>query len=86
LIRISFGPFKLNQMQESDVEEVKTNILRDQLGLPRIALRPEQATQSGAKSRAKFGAGKSTTPKRLSSSSRKVHHANHQRQKTRRPS
>ena len=107
LIRISFGPFKLNQMQESDVEEVKTNILRDQLGLPRIALRPKQATQSGAKPRAKFGAksgaGKSTTPKRPSSlpatskrslktssrpssSSRKVHHANHKRQKTRRPS
>ena len=39
LIRVSFGPFKLNQMEEGDVEEVKTNILRDQLGLPRLALR-----------------------------------------------
>ena len=116
LIRVSFGPFKLNQMQDGEVEEVKTNILRDQLGLPRVALRPEDKTKSGW---AKPGSGKSgarkAAPKRQpnaqaspkaapknslkhtskpaaksssrpSSSSRKVHHANHQRQKTRRPS
>ncbi len=32
LIRISFGPFQLNDLPEGSVEEVKTRILQDQLG------------------------------------------------------
>ena len=32
LIRISYGPFRLNEMEPGDVEEVKPRILRDQLG------------------------------------------------------
>jgi 23S rRNA pseudouridine2605 synthase len=32
LIRVSYGPFRLNQMQPGDVIEVKRKILRDQLG------------------------------------------------------
>jgi len=122
LIRVSFGPFKLNQMQDGEVEEVKTNILRDQLGLPRVALRPEDKAKSGwakpggakpgsAKSGARNSGARKAAPKRQpnaqalpkaspkntskpaaksssrpSSSSRKAHHANHQRQKTRRTS
>ena len=35
LIRIGYGPFHLNDLVESKVEEVKTSVLRDQLGLPR---------------------------------------------------
>jgi 23S rRNA pseudouridine2605 synthase len=33
LIRISFGPFQLGEMEEGQVEEVKTRILKDQLGI-----------------------------------------------------
>jgi 23S rRNA pseudouridine2605 synthase len=32
LIRISYGPFRLNEMNPGDVEEVRTRILKDQLG------------------------------------------------------
>ena len=32
LIRLSFGPFQLGELGEGDVEEIKTRILRDQLG------------------------------------------------------
>ena len=32
LIRISYGPFRLNEMNPGDVEEVRSRILRDQLG------------------------------------------------------
>jgi 23S rRNA pseudouridine2605 synthase len=33
LIRISFGPFQLGELAERAVEEVKTRVLRDQLGM-----------------------------------------------------
>lgn len=33
LIRISYGPFRLNELQPGEVEEVKPRVLRDQLGL-----------------------------------------------------
>ena len=32
LIRISYGPFRLNDLQPGEVDEVRTRILRDQLG------------------------------------------------------
>ncbi|NEX47106.1 pseudouridine synthase [Pseudotabrizicola algicola] len=32
LIRISYGPFRLNEMEPGEVEEIKPRILRDQLG------------------------------------------------------
>ncbi|HEX5846660.1 MAG TPA: pseudouridine synthase, partial [Rhodoplanes sp.] len=32
LIRVSFGPFHLGEMQEGEIVEVKTRVLRDQLG------------------------------------------------------
>ena len=32
LIRVSYGPFQLGEMQETAVEEVRTRMLRDQLG------------------------------------------------------
>ncbi|WP_343116757.1 pseudouridine synthase [Ostreiculturibacter nitratireducens] len=32
LIRVSYGPFRLNEMQPGDVVEVKRRVLRDQLG------------------------------------------------------
>ncbi|MES2335816.1 MAG: pseudouridine synthase [Pseudomonadota bacterium] len=33
LIRVSYGPFRLNELKPGEVEEVKPRILRDQLGL-----------------------------------------------------
>ncbi|MEP5762759.1 MAG: pseudouridine synthase [Litoreibacter sp.] len=33
LIRISYGPFRLNDLKDGEVEEVKSRVLRDQLGL-----------------------------------------------------
>ena len=80
LIRISFGPFKLNQMEETDVEEVKTNILRDQLGLPRLKERPD--AQSNSKPAPK-GWAKAKT--KTQATTGKTKNAHHQRQKTRRP-
>jgi len=35
LIRLSYGPFSLGNLEDSDVREVKTNVLADQLGLAR---------------------------------------------------
>lgn len=32
LIRVSYGPFRLNELQPGDVEEVKAKVLREQLG------------------------------------------------------
>jgi 23S rRNA pseudouridine2605 synthase len=32
LIRVSYGPFQLGELAEGDVEEVKTRVLREQLG------------------------------------------------------
>ena len=32
LIRISYGPFQLGELEEGGVEEVKTRVLREQLG------------------------------------------------------
>ena len=32
LIRVSFGPFQLNELAEGDIEEVRTRTLREQLG------------------------------------------------------
>jgi 23S rRNA pseudouridine2605 synthase len=41
LIRISFGPFQLGELAEGAIEEVRTKVLRDQLG-------PSLATAAGA--------------------------------------
>src|SRR5262249_58595117 len=32
LIRVSFGPFQLGELAEGEVEEVRTRVLREQLG------------------------------------------------------
>ena len=50
LIRVSYGPFQLGQLKPGEVEEVRSKILRDQLGLdgakpdrPETAAHPEKA-------------------------------------------
>lgn len=48
LIRISYGPFRLNELKSGEVEEVKSRVLRDQLGIasedaaPRPKKKPPQ--------------------------------------------
>ena len=41
LIRVSFGPFQLGELGEGEVEEIKTRVLRDQLG-------PKLSAEAGA--------------------------------------
>jgi 23S rRNA pseudouridine2605 synthase len=38
LIRVSFGPFQLGELAEAEVEEVRTRVLREQLGPKLVAL------------------------------------------------
>ncbi len=48
LIRISYGPFRLNDLEPGEVEEVKARVLRDQLGMetaPR--LKPSRVRPGG---------------------------------------
>ncbi|WP_420397688.1 pseudouridine synthase [Nioella sp.] len=45
LIRVSYGPFRLNELKPGEVEEIKPKVLRDQLG---IAL-PEGHAEAKAK-------------------------------------
>jgi 23S rRNA pseudouridine2605 synthase len=33
LIRVSYGPFRLGELAAGEVEEIKSRVLRDQLGL-----------------------------------------------------
>src|SRR5207248_3953404 len=56
LIRVSYGPFQLGELAEGTVEEVKTRVLREQLGEKIASLagadfnRPMQGEKSGEKS------------------------------------
>jgi len=45
LIRVSYGPFRLNDLKPGEVEEIKPKVLRDQLGLEL----PEGHAQAKAK-------------------------------------
>ncbi len=53
LIRVSYGPFRLNELNPGEVEEVKPRILREQLGLQEDADTPKPvrklAPRPGAK-------------------------------------
>jgi 23S rRNA pseudouridine2605 synthase len=53
LIRVSFGPFQLGELGEGEVEEVRTRVLREQLGDKLVRL-----------SRADFSAPHSPTPRK----------------------
>jgi 23S rRNA pseudouridine2605 synthase len=46
LIRVSYGPFRLNDLKPGDVEEIRPRVLRDQLGLtdPEEAAEPKRKT------------------------------------------
>jgi 23S rRNA pseudouridine2605 synthase len=50
LIRVSFGPFQLGELAEGDVEEVRTRVLREQLGPKLVALSGADFSQPHAPS------------------------------------
>jgi 23S rRNA pseudouridine2605 synthase len=52
LIRISYGPFRLNELQPGEVEEVRPKVLRDQLGLTGEASDGDAPRQPGRPPRA----------------------------------
>lgn len=65
LIRTSYGPFRLNELQPGEVEEVKPRILREQLGLSEEDLpsTPRPGRKTEAKPAAKPAAkGKTLKP------------------------
>ena len=87
LIRVSYGPFQLNDMEEDMVEEVKTGILRDQLGLPRD--QSDTAQDAATLSVKKQPHNPANTRNKANSKNSKYKgnsNANYQRKKTRHPS
>jgi 23S rRNA pseudouridine2605 synthase len=71
LIRISYGPFQLGDLAEGNIEEVRTRVLRDQLG-PALAIAAGadfSSPQFGAKESEEAGA--ISTPRMHPRSSRK---------------
>jgi 23S rRNA pseudouridine2605 synthase len=52
LIRVSYGPFRLDDLKPGQVEEVRPRVLRDQLGLSETPRpRPERARPKDGKGR-----------------------------------
>jgi 23S rRNA pseudouridine2605 synthase len=53
LIRVSYGPFRLNELKPGEVEEIKPKVLRDQLGIAlpegHAEAKPKPARPGGAK-------------------------------------
>jgi len=67
LIRVSYGPFRLNELAAGQVEEIKGRVLRDQLGMdstPRLKPARLRNTSEGAAPvpTATKGAGKGPAP------------------------
>lgn len=71
LIRISYGPFRLNELKPGEVEEVKPRILREQLGLGDDGA-PPKAVAGRAKPRSAAPPTPKTTPKPASRSAAKA--------------
>lgn len=65
LIRISYGPFRLGDMQPGEVSEVRGKVLRDQLGLQPEGAGDQTGTAKG-KPRAKPAEGSAPTARRRS--------------------
>jgi 23S rRNA pseudouridine2605 synthase len=76
LIRVSFGPFELGDLPEGEVMEVRTRVIRDQLGLklakqagvnfdvPEIAVEPPPERRQVERPQSKRGAGETYKPRR----------------------
>lgn len=56
LIRVSYGPFRLGELKQGEVEEIKPRVLRDQLGL-------DGATEGHAEPKAQAKRRKKPAPK-----------------------
>jgi 23S rRNA pseudouridine2605 synthase len=66
LIRVSYGPFRLGEMEPGQVEEIRPKVLRDQLGLSDDAPTPaEKPKPRGPRVAAKSPAPRSTAKRPL---------------------
>ncbi len=63
LIRVSYGPFRLNLMKPGDVVEVKQRVLREQLGANVIETTSDDAHASRARAPRADGAGSDRKPR-----------------------
>ncbi|MFV0491407.1 MAG: pseudouridine synthase [Pseudorhodobacter sp.] len=64
LIRIGYGPFRLNEIKPGEVEEVRPRILRDQLGLTETpAVQPPARPERPGRARPKLRRGKGDVAK-----------------------
>ncbi|KAF0172323.1 MAG: 23S rRNA pseudouridine synthase [Rhodobacteraceae bacterium] len=63
LIRISYGPFRLGDLQPGEVEEVKGKVLRDQLGEGRTPDDEPKRTRAPRPATSRSGASRTTTAK-----------------------
>jgi 23S rRNA pseudouridine2605 synthase len=61
LIRVSYGPFRLGELEPGEVEEVRPKVLRDQLGTPDPA--PEKPARKRGPTVARPPAGPGTPPR-----------------------
>lgn len=60
LIRVSYGPFRLNEMKPGEVEEVRGKVLRDQLGLEVAAHDEAGETAAGRPAKPRRAPGRAT--------------------------
>ena len=51
LIRLSYGPFSLGNLNDGDVREVKTNVLAEQLGLGKTKIKEPSGPKAKPKNR-----------------------------------
>jgi 23S rRNA pseudouridine2605 synthase len=65
LIRVSYGPFRLNDMQPGDVTEVKRKVLRDQLGDRLLSGIEDGAREAPGPARARPAPRRGRPPQRL---------------------
>ena len=66
LIRVSYGPFRLNELQPGEVEEVRPRVLRDQLGLTEAPEDSPARVKAPAKPVPQFSSKSGARPPRAS--------------------
>ena len=63
LIRVSYGPFRLNELEPGEVEEIKPRVLREQLGMTEEAEAPKPALRRAPRKPAGEGEAAGAAPK-----------------------
>ncbi len=63
LIRVSYGPFRLNELEPGDVEEIKPRVLREQLGMTEEAEAPKPVLRRAPRKAAGQPGGEAAAPR-----------------------